>query len=300
MSCCTGILFAFVAAVGELHAQSEPAVTVRAALLAADRALAARMATEPFASAVPGAMTGSAVLVWPAAAVVRGPAVVRQLLAVQPGLAGARISWQPLHVEVAADGSLGLIWGVTALDRDTGATRTPLPRLGRFLAVWRREGAAWKIEALAVNGVVPAAEARWLDGFGPAELPALRSTGSAGRFVAADSVFAARAGAKGAAAAFAEWAAPDAVTFATSGELNMGPVRIRAALAGDDSEWKWGAVAAGASGDGSLGWTVGQATITSKSTTGAVDAYKGKYLTLWRRLPDGTIRFIADGGNSRP
>jgi len=185
-------------------------------------------------------MTGSAVLVWPAAAVVRGPAIVRQLLAVQPGLAGARISWQPLHVEVAADGSLGLIWGVIALDRDTGVARTPSPRLGRFLAAWRRGGAAWKIEALAVNGVVPAAEARWLEGLGPVDLPALRSTGPAGRFVAADSIFAARAGVKGAAVAFPEWAAPDAVTFAASGELNVGPMRIGAALAGDASDWKWG------------------------------------------------------------
>ena len=300
MKRCTGILLAFVATVGELHAQSEPAVTARTALLAADRALTANVAGQSFASAVPDAMTGSAVLVWPAAAVVRGPAIVRQLLAVQPGLAGARISWQPLHVEVAADGSLGLIWGVIALDRDTGVARTPSPRLGRFLAAWRRGGAAWKIEALAVNGVVPAAEARWLEGLGPVDLPALRSTGPAGRFVAADSIFAARAGVKGAAVAFPEWAAPDAVTFAASGELNVGPMRIGAALAGDASDWKWGAVAAGAAGDGSLGWTVGQATITSKSTSGATDVYKGKYLTLWRRLPGGTIRFIADGGSARP
>jgi ketosteroid isomerase-like protein len=295
------IFFVIVTLAGGLPAQSGPAVTPHATLLAADRALAARVAAEPFATAVADALSGSGVLVWPAAAVVSGPAVVRQLLATQPGLAGARISWQPLHVEVAADGSLGLIWGVIALARDTGTTRTTVPRLGRFLAAWRREGTTWKIEALAVNGIVPAAEANWVNGvLGPAELSLLRSTGPAGRFVASDSVFAARAGAKGAAVAFAEWAAPDAVTFAGSGELNAGPARIRAALTGDDSDWKWGAVAAGASGDGSLGWTVGQATITSKTASGAPDVYKGKYLTLWRRLSDGTIRFIADGGNVRP
>ena len=100
--------------------------------------------------------------------------------------------------------------------------------------------------------------------------------------------------------AFAEWAAPDAVTFAASGELNVGPARIGAALAGDASDWQWGAVAAGAAADGSLGWTVGQATITSKSGTGAPEVYRGKYLTLWRRMPDGAIRFIADGGSPRP
>src|SRR3990172_6163508 len=117
---------------------TDEGVHLRASLLAADRALAARVVTQPFASAIPDAMTGNAVLVWPAAAVVRGPATVRRLLNAQPGLAGARISWQPLHVEVAADGSLGLIWGVIALDRDTGEPPGRRPRV--WGAFWRPGG----------------------------------------------------------------------------------------------------------------------------------------------------------------
>ena len=292
------LLFTSIAIAGGLPAQSPAGAS--ASLLAADRALAARVATEPFATVLPTAMTGKAVLVWPAAAVVRTPASARALLSAQPALLGARITWQPLHLEVAADSSLGLIWGVIALDRDTGVTRTPVPRLGRFLAAWRREGARWRLEALAVSGVVSAAESRWRASLGPAELPVLPSGEGAGQFVAADSTFAARARAQGAAVAFAEWAAPDAVTFAASGELNLGPARIGSALAGDTSDWQWGAVAAGAAVDGSLGWTVGQATITSKRTARAGEVYRGKYLTLWRRMSDGTIRFIADGGSSRP
>ena len=300
MKPCSVMLLTLVAAAGGLPAQSPSGGPAHATLLAADRALAAKMATQPFAAVIPEAMAGDATLVWPMAAVVRGPAAARTLLAAQPGLNGARLNWQPLHVEIARDSTLGLVWGVITLAPAAQASGTSAPRLGRFLAAWRREGTTWSIEALAVNGVVPAAEARWVAGLGPVELPALRSVGPTGPFVAADSTFAARAGTNGAAIAFGEWAAPDAVTFATSGELNVGPAAIRATLAGDDSEWKWGAVAAGASGDGALGWTVGQATITSKGSSAAPDIYKGKYLTLWRRMPDGTIRFIADGGSSRP
>ena len=53
---------------------------------------------------------------------------------------------------------------------------------------------------------------------------------------------------------------------------------------------------AGASDDGSMGWTVGEAVIT------AADGHSGpsKYLTVWKRQADGAIRFVTDGGNGRP
>jgi ketosteroid isomerase-like protein len=51
--------------------------------------------------------------------------------------------------------------------------------------------------------------------------------------------------------------------------------------------------AAAESGD--LAVTVG----LSKISTGS-DAYIGKYLTVWRRQPDGSVRFILDSGNDRP
>jgi hypothetical protein len=125
----------------------------------------------------------------------------------------------------------------------------------------------------------------------------LRAVGRAARFIAADSAFAADAGINGTQHAFTTWAAPDGMTFAFSGEFNMGPQRIGAVFAGNTAHWEWGPVAAGASSDGTLGWTVGQATITP---TGGGIPVRSKYLTLWRRMPDGTIRFIADGGNARP
>ena len=59
-------------------------------------------------------------------------------------------------------------------------------------------------------------------------------------------------------------------------------------------------MAAGASRDGTLGWTVGQAVIASKGADGKETQSKSKYLTLWRRLTDGRVRFISDGGSGRP
>jgi ketosteroid isomerase-like protein len=155
-------------------------------------------------------------------------------------------------------------------------------------------------EHLAAGGLInliTSGETIWRDVMGARELPLVKSTGPAAAYIAADSTFAADAQALGVSAAFTKWAAPDAMTFAVSGEVNSGPERVGAVLAANTSQWVWGAVAAGASADGTLGWTVGQATITPAD--GGAPA-KSKYITLWRKMADGAIRFIADGGNGRP
>jgi ketosteroid isomerase-like protein len=118
-------------------------------------------------------------------------------------------------------------------------------------------------------------------------------------FVEADRAFAAQAGRDGAAAAFGAFAAPEAVTFSGAGTLNRGPEAIRRALSGGPpADWVWGPVAAGASVDGTLGWTVGEATISARGAS--LPPYQGKYLSVWRRDADGQVRFVADLGNGRP
>lgn len=277
----------------------QPAPSPHDALLAADRDLARAVMINGVAGGIGSALTADGVLVWPGAAVVRGPARAASLLRLQPGLSDARIAWQPLHAEVAPDGSLGLVWGVMALTHTEATPAAGSPRLGRFLAAWRHGAGGWRLEALAITGILSGNELHWEESLGPVSLPRLPGTGPAGPFVRADSAFSALAGKAGAAEAFRRYAAPDAHTFAGSGELNIGPAAIAEAVAGS-AAWEWGAVAAGAANDGSLGWTVGEATITSKGADGSPSAYRGKYLTLWRRMPDGGIRFIADGGNGRP
>jgi len=45
---------------------------------------------------------------------------------------------------------------------------------------------------------------------------------------------------------------------------------------------------------------VGEAEIRSGDAAAGRGVYYGKYLTLWRRDQSGLIRFLADGGSSRP
>jgi hypothetical protein len=44
---------------------------------------------------------------------------------------------------------------------------------------------------------------------------------------------------------------------------------------------------------------VGEATIRV-IRGGNPGTFYSKYLTVWRRMPDGSIRFLVDGGNARP
>ena len=201
---------------------------------------------------------------------------------------------------LAPDSSLALVWGVAVVDREASSSFPATHRIGRLLAAWRPVRGSWEIGALAFSGLLRGAETLWSDSLGAREWPLLRSVGAARHFIAADSAFAAMAGMIGAGKAFTFWASSDAVTFSGTGELSIGPAAIGAGFVGDANHWAWGAVAAGASLDGSLGWTVGQAVITGQGPDGKALVSRSKYLTLWQRQRDGSVRFISDGGNGRP
>jgi ketosteroid isomerase-like protein len=281
-------------------ASQAPIAPARERLLESARAASEAVYANGIAAGLPSHLAADAVLVWPGAAVLRGTPAINRFLAAQRSTTGASISWQTLHLELAPDSSLALSWGIATIDRPASAMLPKSHRIARFLAAWQPVDGAWRISALVFSGLINGAETVWGDSLGMRELPMLRSTGAAGPFIAADSSFAALAGREGAEKAFSSWAATDAVMFGATGELAMGKASIGALFAGDASHWSWGAVAAGASRDGTLGWTVGQAVIAGKGADGKEQLSKSKYLTLWKRQPDGSVRFISDGGNGRP
>ena len=184
-----------------------------------------------------------------------------------------------------------MTWGVAV----AGASGTaPRPEIGIYIAAWRRDGTRWTMSALVFAGLRrlprPAVSKEL-----PASREAVQPRGRSAPFIAADLAFARLAADSGAAVAFERWAAPDAVTFGDRGLLTRGPKAIGRAV-DFPAVWRWHPVAAGASESGDLGWTVGEATITSKD---AVPTYS-KYLTIWARRSDGAVRFLTDGGNGRP
>ena len=290
-------LLAWVCVPGMLVAQGQ-----RALLLRADRAMADSAWNTGFRLAITSA-SRELVLLWPGAPVVKGQADIGQLFLVVQGVGnltravrgeGApdsiRVTWQPMGASLSADSSLGCTWGV-AVGSDAGGTS---PTIGRYIGAWRKLAQGWQLEAFMLTAA-PGDENMPVVAGLPPEHPPLSAEGVTGQFVAADLAFARLAGDSGAGVAFERWAAPDAHAFFGGGLLVEGPRALGRAVAGS-ATWTWHPVVAGASHDGSMGWTVGEAVIT------AADGHSGpsKYLTVWKRQADGSIKYYTDGGNGRP
>jgi hypothetical protein len=270
---------------GRLGAQDQ-----RTAILNAERAAAELSWNSGFTGAILGSIHRNGIVLWPGSPVVAGASDLKRFLAALP-TDSLQLTWQPLGVELARDSSLGITWGVAVASVTRNA---PAPEIGSYIAAWRRDGARWTIAALVFAGLGRLPKPA-LSGDIPVSRKAVELRGSGGPFVAADLAFARLAADSGAAVAFERWAAPEAVTFGDGGLLTRGPKAIGRAV-DFPAVWQWHPVAAGAAGTGDLGWTVGEATITSKDAAPT----HSKYLTIWTRHSDGTIRFLTDGGNGRP
>ena len=262
----------------------------RESLLVRDRAASAAVARDGFTRGLPPALGSDAILLLDEAPVLRGRDHATRWLAAQSELRTARVQWQALAAIVAADGSLGVTYGVTTIASDSA----PL-RLGKYITIWHREAGEWRVAAQVFTGLLQHPERPAGDAPPPVGVTA------DGPFAAADRAFARMAADSGAAAAFGAFAAPTGVIFPGSGEVVIGPDAIRARLRESRARtaWVWAPALAGASDAGDLGFTVGTATIRSTVDT-TTSTFYSKYLSVWRRMPDGSIRFLADAGNSRP
>ena len=191
---------------------------------------------------------------------------------------------------MARDSSLGVTWNIAA---STSHRVADVPRLGRYISAWRRDGEKWNIAALLLIGIEPPSSTEQFAGL-PLTRKAARPKGPASPFIAADLAFAKLARDSSAATAFRSWAASDALSLGGGSLLVRGPEAIAQAVSGPQG-WRWYPVAAGAAGAGDLGWTVGEAVIAG----GEGNVSYSKYLTIWSRSGD-KVRFLLDGGNARP
>jgi ketosteroid isomerase-like protein len=217
----------------------------------------------------------------------------------------AAFQWRPLGGGVSRDSSGGYTYGIAMVATPNG-DGPPTVRSDRYLAFWRR-GAdrSWRVvayadiggPALSANATVPSAE------LPPTlALPRGRRAAAVRQVRQADSAFALAADLQGTGIAFAQYVAPQGVVFSGS-EIVIGTDAVRALFdeqqrAGGTLNWR--PVYADAAESGDLGFTVGEYVFTGRGTTGTVVQRFGKYLTIWKKQPDGEWRFVVDGGNTSP
>jgi ketosteroid isomerase-like protein len=277
------------------------AKTLRESLFKADRALSAAVLARGITAAFGDVTAPDAILLYDGAPIVSGRANILALLDAQPMLKTTRIQWLPLVVTVSSDGSLGAAWGAVTVRAADSKSDSAL-RFAKYISTWRRSPAGeWQLAAyveMRISDqkiVIPPSLAQASPPFGNP------SSGSGAAFAKADIDFARMAGATGGPAAFAAFVAPDGMTMPGTGEIVVGPAAVNARMLESPAakaKWQWHPVYSEGSDAGDLGFTVGEATIAIPDASGVTE-YKSKYLTVWRRQPDGSIRFIVDGGNDR-
>lgn len=299
----TAVMISFVAA--SAHAQAPTAKPnqkeLRESLLAADKAVSTAALKGGIKTALAEAMAPDVFLLYEGAPIISGRTNAAALLEAQVSLSTLRVQRLPLVVATSTDGTIGATWGVTAITDETtkpGATS----RFGKYISTWRRtQQGAWQLAAnidlgLASGELVIPPNVAPVSKTSPTPL-----SGSGAPFAKADVDFAHTAEASGAPAAFGAFAASDAMTLAASGEIVVGPAAIKSRMIESPlatAKWEWHPVYSEGAVSGDLGFTIGEAAIAPIGAS-AASTYRSKYLTVWRRQADGTIRFIVDAGNGR-
>ena len=291
------ILFALLASTPML-AQAPSAA--RTSLIETEHAMGKAVFQRGLLPGIQDILAEDAVLLMEGAPLVQGRARVIQMIASQPIVGRLRIQRVPVVIALSDDGLYGASTGVNVMTR-VGQAPDSAGALGHYLIVWRRTGdsAPWRIVVLLENGVMGEEKLQSPAALGPGPVPPI--TGSARTMAEADLAFAKMASDSGVHAAFGNYAAPDATFPPGESDMAIGAAAIRARMATParmQSDWSWRPVFAGATASGDFGYTVGEATIRSSRSADAA-VYEGKYLTVWRRQPDGSVKFIFDSGNAR-
>ena len=234
----------------------------------------------------------------PGAPAVFGRDNVMSFLAANAGPGGAS-AWQPVGAGLSRDGLSGYTFGIAV----HGSVDGRAPGIDRYIAFWtRRRGTEWKISAFAeVGAASPSATVQPASGTTiPVRSGNSAAAGDAASIIRADSEFAESSSLLGPATAFADAVAPDGVVFAGP-QVLVGPRAIH-----DYYEQQrgtsiiWHPTYAVAAGSRDLGFSIGESVVTSRGPSGAAVQRFGKYLTVWRRQPNGEWKFVVDGGSPRP
>lgn len=107
--------------------------------------------------------------------------------------------------------------------------------------------------------------------------------------IAAERAFAARAGETGWIPAFREYTAPDGQLVGQDG-IASAPERMAALPDDGERNLYWAPTYAGIARSGEFGFTTGPASFDAERTP------RVQYFTVWRRQPDGSWKWIFDGG----
>jgi ketosteroid isomerase-like protein len=133
----------------------------------------------------------------------------------------------------------------------------------------------------------------------PLALPAAIDKEKIKKEVAAmEDAFCAMAAEKGLLAAFSHFAAPDVAFLDTDPRKFRGPDAVRERMGTDQPGVKltWSASFTDVSDDGTLGYNYGRYESRRPSPDGKEVVRGGWFLTIWKKQPNGSWRYVMDNG----
>lgn len=115
---------------------------------------------------------------------------------------------------------------------------------------------------------------------------------------ATENAFCAMAQAKGLPAAFEHFAAPDVAFVDTDPRKWKGVAAVRERMGGTPADLKlfWSPLFVDVSDDGTLGYDYGRYEARRPGPDGKDLVRGGFFLTIWKRQPDGSWRYVMDNG----
>jgi ketosteroid isomerase-like protein len=116
--------------------------------------------------------------------------------------------------------------------------------------------------------------------------------------VAVEGAFSAMAQEKGIPAAFQHFAAPDVAFIDTDPRKFRGPAAVleRMGRTPAGASLKWAAYFTDVSDDGTLGYNYGRYEFRAPGPDGQERTSTGWFLSIWKRQPDGSWRYVMDTG----
>ena len=102
--------------------------------------------------------------------------------------------------------------------------------------------------------------------------------------------------------AFADWFADDGVTLGNGAAPVIGKVAIAKSANWDPKAYQltWTPTEAAMGPSGDMGYTWGHFEGHSKDANGNPVTTSGRYMTIWRRQPDGAWKVVLDAGANEP
>ena len=280
----------------------------RARLYATDVEQSEATRTQGSAQGFTPVLAEDALLLLPGQYALQGRAAITAALVARPlETATGTLWWEPLRWDVSADGQLGYSTG--RVWRDTRRPDGSVWRYhGAYVSTWKRGvDGSWQLAASVRSNLAPPTSPvpplpdlpQGCRPFHDNGRHGAKDGGDAEAFLAeafaTDTAFAAEAAAQGSAQAFYDYASEQVYVRGTCG---------RAALVPDPSEpggtLEWAPALGGAAGSGDLAWTVGPYSIPVPGENGETLRFYGKYLSVWAREQDGSLRYLVDMGAGSP